>query len=101
MQFVMIAKDGIDAEALDRRMAVREAHLANMKKLKAEGHYIIGGAILDDDGTMIGSTIILDFPDRAALDLWLVNDPYTKGDVWQHIDVYPFRSAGVSNPSTN
>lgn len=98
MQFVVIARDGTDAEALGRRMAAREAHLANMKKLKTEGHYVIGGPFLNDEEMMIGSLLIVDFSDRAGVDNWLANDPYTKGNVWQNIEVLPFRNAGVATP---
>lgn len=93
MQFLVIARDGEDSHALDRRLKVREAHLAGARKLAAEGRMIEGGAILDDDGKMVGSAVIVDFPDRAALDEWLRNDPYVTGDVWRKIDVTPFRVA--------
>ena len=44
------------------------------------GNYVIGGAILDDEGEMIGSSIIYDFPDRGALDAAIANDPYVDGE---------------------
>ncbi|MEO3432456.1 YciI family protein [Inquilinus sp. CAU 1745] len=93
MQFLVIARDGEDPDALDRRLKVREAHLAGARKLAAEGRMVEGGAILDDDGKMVGSAVIVDFPDRAALDDWLRNDPYVTGDVWRKIDIMPFRIA--------
>lgn len=93
MQFLVIARDGEDSEALNRRLKVREAHLAGARKLAAEGRIVEGGAILDDDGKMLGSAVIVDFPDRAALDDWLKNDPYVTGDVWRKIDIMPFRLA--------
>ncbi|HWK47155.1 MAG TPA: YciI family protein [Stellaceae bacterium] len=93
MQFLIVAHDGKDAAALDRRLAVREAHLANVRPLKASGNILIGGAILDDNECMVGSAVIVDFPDRAALDAWLDNDPYVTGDVWRQIEIRPFRVA--------
>jgi uncharacterized protein YciI len=36
---------------------------------------------------MIGSTLHLEFPDRAALDAVLKNDPYVSGKVWDNINV--------------
>ncbi len=93
MQFVITAQDGTDAEALTRRMDAREDHLNNMRKLKAAGNYLIGGARMDDHGKMIGSTVIVDFPDRAAIDVWLADEPYVKAKVWQKIDIQPFRKA--------
>ncbi len=92
-QWVVTAYDGTDAGALDRRMSVREAHLQNVAPMVAKGELIAGGAILDDAGKMIGSVAILDFPDQAAFDHWLNNDPYVTGKVWQKIEVKPFRLA--------
>lgn len=93
MQFLIIAHDGTDEGALDRRMAVREAHLVGARAMKADGSMIVGGAILDDDGRMVGSSCIVEFPDRAVVDAWLATDPYVTGDVWRKIEVRPFRCA--------
>jgi uncharacterized protein len=87
MQFVVTALDFTDAGALDRRMANREQHLAGVKKLIAEGRFLSGGAILDDAGKMIGSTLHVEFPTRAELDAQLKQDPYVAGKVWEKIDV--------------
>jgi uncharacterized protein YciI len=95
MQFLVIARDGTDPEAPARRMKVREAHLANMSRLKAAGNYLIGGAILDDAGNMIGSGMVFEFPDRKALDETLAGDPYMKEKVWQNIDIKPYRKAPI------
>lgn len=92
-QFVVIAYDGTDDGALDRRMAVRAAHLANVAPMVEAGTLKAGGAILDDGGRMIGSVAIMDFPDRARLEAWLAGDPYVTGKVWQTIEVLPFRLA--------
>ena len=47
--------------------------------------------ILDDDGRMIGSTLHVDFPDRASLERFLEQDPYVTGKVWKHIDIKPVK----------
>jgi uncharacterized protein YciI len=90
-QYVIMAYDGKDAQALNRRMAARPAHLENARKLRADGRFIEGGAMLDDNGQMIGSVMIVAFPSRTELDRWLNNDPYVTGNVWQTIEVKPFR----------
>lgn len=87
MQFLVIARDGTDADALSRRLATRDAHLVNVKKYKEAGNIIVGGALLSAEGTMNGSALIADFPDRAALDAYLNSDPYTLNGVWQTFDV--------------
>jgi uncharacterized protein YciI len=95
MEFLVIARDGTDAEALSRRLAAREAHLAGVKGMKQDGRLLVGGAILDDADKMIGSACVVDFPDRAALQHWLDTDPYTTGDVWKTFEIIPMRVAKV------
>ena len=93
MQFVLTGYDGTDEGALDRRMKVREDHLAKVKVLKGKGQILFGGAILDDSGKMIGSVIVYEAADRQALDELLKDEPYIKGDVWRKVDIRPFRLA--------
>ena len=93
MQFLVVAYDGTDEGALARRMAVREAHLDGARARAASGMTIVGGALLDGDGKMIGSASIVEVASRAELDAWLENDPYVTGDVWRRIEVTPFRRA--------
>lgn len=87
----MIAYDYTDEQALDRRLAAREAHLEGLKKMYEEGTLINGGAILDESGKMIGSTVYFDFPSREALDECIQADPYVTGKVWEKIDVQPVK----------
>ena len=92
-QFLVIAYDGTDPDAAARRQAARPTHLEGVKPMVASGEMIAGGAILDEEGRMIGSATMVEFPDRAALDAWLARDPYVTGDVWRKIEVRPFRLA--------
>lgn len=87
MQFVVTAMDFTDADALNRRMAQREPHLACVRAMIADGSFLSGGAMLDDEGRMIGSTLHLEFPDRAALEARLQQDPYVAGKVWERIEI--------------
>jgi uncharacterized protein YciI len=95
MQFLILARDGTDPEAPARRASVRPFHLEGAKKLKEQGHLVIGGARLDPGGSMIGSMMVVDFPDRAALDAWLAIEPYATRGVWCQIEVQPFRVASL------
>lgn len=97
MQFLLVAFDGTDHEALERRMKVRPGHLENIAVLKKRGEFLLGGAILDDQGKMIGSMIIYEFPDRTLLDKCLENEPYIINKVWGKIDIRPFRLAHIEN----
>jgi uncharacterized protein len=93
MQYLLVAYDGTDADALDRRLKVREDHLNKISLLKQHGEFKCGGAILDDDGKMIGSMIVYDYPDRQSLDASLQHEPYFTEGVWKKIEIRPFRIA--------
>ncbi|HRR42359.1 MAG TPA: YciI family protein, partial [Syntrophales bacterium] len=71
-----------------RRMAKREAHLAGVAKMKAEGKALYGIAMLDDEENMVGSVMVMDFPSRAELDGWLKVEPYVVGKVWKRVEVF-------------
>ncbi len=88
MQFLVFGYDGKDEKALERRMTHREAHLAGVVKMKAEGKVIYGIAMLDDQEKMIGSVMVMDFPSVAELDEWLKVEPYVIGKVWERIEVF-------------
>ena len=83
MQFIITAHDG--ENMLEKRMAVRPRHLEGMARLGE--HIICAGGLLDDEGKMKGSVLILDFEDRDALDDYLKNEPYVTERVWEKIEV--------------
>lgn len=87
MQFLVIGLDGSDEKALERRMAVREDHLALGDRMRDAGKMLYGAAILDDNEKMIGSILVCDFQSREELDEWLKIEPYVTGKVWQSIEV--------------
>jgi uncharacterized protein len=94
-QYLITGYDGTDENALNRRMDVRPFHLEGAKKLKENGNFIIGGALLNDDGKMIGSTMILQFKNPAELQNWIDNEPYIQQKVWEQFKVQSFRVANV------
>lgn len=91
MLFLVIARDGKDDKALDRRMAAREAHLKGCEPYLERGEHLLGAALLDDNGKMIGSMMFVNFPSRNELDTWLKTEPYVTGGVWKDIEVIPAR----------
>ena len=94
-QYVITAHDYTDAGALQRRLDVRPSHLEGVKVLKANGNFIVGGAILNNEEQMIGSVMIVQFETDEQMEDWKNNDPYVTGKVWEVIDVKPFRQAVV------
>ncbi|MGI4752046.1 MAG: YciI family protein [Janthinobacterium lividum] len=94
-QYLVTALDFTDEYALERRLATRPAHLENVKALKSKGRYLIGGALLNEQEKMIGSTMIVQFETPEALQEWLQNDPYIKEKVWDRIEIKPFKVANL------
>lgn len=95
MNYVVYACDHTDPEALNRRMAARTDHLAGVQLLREAGQYILGGAMLNPDGQMIGSMMLLDFETESDLLAWQAGEPYIQRGVWETIDIKPFRQANV------
>jgi len=89
MQFLIIAYDATDADAINRRMVNRAAHIAHTDRFKPAGNMHFGAAILNDAGKMIGSCMIVEFPSRTEFDAWLAEEPYFTGKVWEKIEVKP------------
>ncbi len=93
MQFLVIAYDHLDDQALARRLAVREEHLEAARRTLEAGTMLIGGAILDAGGRMIGSMTVVSFPDRDLFDTWLTGVPYMHHGVWDRVEVHPYHTA--------
>lgn len=89
MQFLVLGYDGKDDEALNRRMAVRQDHIALGDEMMVSGNALYGVAMLNDEGKMVGSMYVVDFPSRKELDKWLEREPYVVGKVWERIEVIP------------
>ena len=89
MQFLVIAKDGNDSEAPDRRTAARDHHLKYSEFAAQSGEQIVAAALLDKDENMRGSAMIVEFEDVEKLQEWLKHEPYMTGNVWKDIDIIP------------
>ena len=83
MQFIIKAYDG--AGMLEKRMEVRPRHLEGMARLGS--HVICAGGLLDEEGKMKGSALVMDFADRSELDAYLASEPYVQEHVWEKIEV--------------
>ena len=83
MQFVITAYDG--AGMLEKRLAVRSRHLENMKKYQE--HVLCAGGLLDEEGKMKGSLLVMEFESREELDGYLNAEPYIQENVWEKVQV--------------
>ena len=70
---------------LQKRMEVRPRHLENMSKIN--GKVICAGGLLDEEGKMKGSLMVMEFESRAVLEEYLKSEPYITDGVWEKVDV--------------
>jgi uncharacterized protein YciI len=87
--FCIVAHDKPDADAPARRQAARVAHFHRTSLAVQRGQVHFAGSMLGEDGTMRTSVLIVDFPDRAALDAWIADEPYKLNGAWDRIEVAP------------
>lgn len=97
MLYVIYAEDNSDS--LEKRTAVRPAHLARLQLLRDEGRLIIAGPMPAVDSNepgvagFSGSTIIAEFPSLESAQSWTQDDPYIAAGVYKHVDIKPFKRA--------
>lgn len=84
MLFAIIGTDGPHGKA--RRPSLREAHLARIDALAAQGRLVLAGPFGDGSGSLI--VMAADSLEEARS--FAEGDPYVTGGVFQSIDVRPF-----------
>ncbi len=82
-QFVVRAYDG--EGMLEKRLEVRPRHLESINRIRK--HVVCAGGLLDDEGKMKGSLLVMEFESRQELDEYLANEPYVQEHVWERIEV--------------
>ncbi|EEY91831.1 hypothetical protein HMPREF0026_02568 [Acinetobacter junii SH205] len=82
---------------LEKRLATRPQHLKRLQKLDDEGRLIAAGAHPKDPNNpqagFLGSTIIVEFDSREALDAWIQDEPFLKEGIYADIEVKLFNKA--------
>ncbi|WP_333846485.1 YciI family protein [Phaeobacter italicus] len=86
MLIALIARDKPDH--LQTRMDNRAAHLAY---IESTGCVAQAGPLLDQDGGMVGSLIILDVEDMTAGQAWADNDPYAKAGLFEAVELITWK----------
>jgi hypothetical protein len=85
--FVLICFD--HRGGLERRMAVREKHLAYVREHLSMVK--VADPLLDDAGEMAGSVFVVEAPDRAAGEAFSAADPYRVAGVFERVELHPWR----------
>ena len=95
MFYAIISQD--NANSLEKRLAVRPAHLERLTQLKEQGRLLIAGphpAIDSEDpgpAGFTGSLVVAEFESLQAAEQWAAEDPYIKADVYESVTVKPFK----------
>ena len=84
--FALIGHDG--PRGLELRGEHREAHLANLEPLDAQGRVRHAGPLLDEDGQPVGSVILFEADDLAAARAFAAGDPYVAHGVFERHEVF-------------
>ena len=80
MRFALMTKD--KPGALQTRVDTREAHLAYIAET---GVVEMAGPVLDDEGQMCGSLIVLEVDGLSAAQAWADNDPYARAGLFADV----------------
>jgi len=92
---MVLGYDGTDSEAPARRKETRPRHLVNSTRVYEAGKLHYGAAMLNEEGNMIGSMMILDYPTEADLRAdWLDVEPYVLEGVWKEVVIRPVQPGG-------
>ena len=75
--------------SLKKRLANRDLHLKYLKSLKNK--LILAGPILNKTNKPKGSVLILKFRNKFELNNFLKNDPYSKVDLFETVNVEIFK----------
>lgn len=87
MLFCFYNLDRPGAAAL--RLQWRPAHKEYLGRVA--DHIAFAGPLFADDGeTMQGSLLVIDFPDRAAAEAWLKDEPFTQNGVYASVSIRAF-----------
>ena len=93
--FVLTCTDHEDS--LEKRLAIRPQHVERLQQLDDAGRLIAAGAHPKDPNDpqagFLGSTIIVDFDSREALDAWILDEPFLKHGIYASIEIKPFNKA--------
>ena len=95
MYYVIFAQD--IPNTLEKRLAVREQHLARLKQLQKENRLLIAGPnpAIDDENPgeagFTGSTVIAQFENLQAAQNWAAQEPYVEVGVYGEVIIKPFK----------
>ena len=94
--FMVYALDKPNRETA--RLTARDAHRARLREHDHPVRVRIGGPLLDNDGGMIGTMLVVEAESIDLVRRFFDQDPYARADVYASVAIYPF-NWGLGNPS--
>lgn len=88
MLYAIVCRD--KPNSLELRLANREDHLAYAA---STGIVTLGGPMIDEDGGMCGSLLVVEADNLAAAQSWSDNDPYAKAGLFQSVEITAWKRA--------
>lgn len=78
---------------LAERQRVREAHRARLREPGAHAVTVLlaGPWLADEAGDMVGTLLVVEAPDVAAVRAFIAEDPYVLAGVYDQVEIRPWR----------
>ena len=99
MHFLVLAWDYRSEEGVAQRDATRRGpRRFHPAALWEQGHVLLGAGILDEQGVIRGSLVVVDYPSREEVDRYLESEPFATSEVWERVEVHPLRVGDIYLP---
>ena len=69
------------------RQVLRDEHRVAIRRADPRCRCILGGPLFDGDGAMIGTALVFEADDAAAVHAFMADDPYLRGGLFARFEV--------------
>jgi uncharacterized protein YciI len=79
-----------------QRQELRPEHSSRLRAADDSVRPVCYGPLVADDGTAVGSLIVVEAADRATVQRWLAQDPFAREGVWSTTSIDGFTQSTSS-----